>query len=218
MTLRVDDSEVHIHRDVLCKASPVFEAAFNAKGSFLEAETQKMDLDSSEVSINTLERFVQWLYADDYELSDPIGTTELGKQYMELTDLFVFAEKYFVVDLKNNIIKKLWDLRKVRRACLGSDAIRRIYDNTPKSSPFRRLLAAEYTWYASLNWYDEPDAHEVLCCNTDFAADVAIAMAKRLNGKLKNPFIGEASEFYETSSKATKSKKMDDAIDEGLDP
>ena len=217
MTLRVDDSEVHVHRDVLCKASPVFEAAFTAKGSFVEAETQKMDLDSSEVSADTLERFAQWLYTGDYELSEKVGEPGRQEQSTELGDLFVFAEKYVIMDLKNSIVKKFWDLRLLHQKCSTLGAICRIYTNTPDSSPCRRLFAAEYAWYAILTWYDEPAAPDSMRCNTDFAVDVAIAMAKRLSGKHKNPLHGEVSDFYETSSKTTKSKKVEDHTGEETD-
>ena len=221
MTLRVDGSEVHVHRDLLCKASPVFEAAFMTSSSFVEGTTQKMDLENSEVSIHTLGRFAQWLYTGDYQLSEANGLAGVREQYLGLADLFVFAEKYVIVDLKNNIIEKLWDFLNVQRKSPGFDVIRRIYDNTPSSSPCRRLLAVEFAWKVSLNWYEGRYAPKFLHYNVDFAVDVAIGLAKRLSGKHQNPLKGDVSDFYETSStaetKTNKRKMLDDGTGEEVE-
>ena len=212
VTLRVDSSELHVHRNLLCKASPVFEAAFTREGSFVETRTQTLDLDSSEVSVKSLELLVQWLYSDDYELPETAGTIDAHEQYKELADLYVFAEKYVMLDLKNCIIKEFWKLQKKKAPRIAP--IRRIYENTPHSSPCRRLLAAGYAWTVSMTWYDKPSASERLRCHPDFGADVAIELGKRFSGNHDDPFNGQASDFYEKSSSEKRHAKSERELSE----
>ena len=215
MTLRLGTSELHVHRNLLCKASPVFEAAFARESNFVETRTQSLDLDSSEVSIKSLEQLVQWLYSDDYELPEVAGNPDIVRErYMELANLYVFAEKYVIVDLKNSIIKEIWNLLKVDQFPASTD-IHRIYDNTPDSSPCRRLLAAGDAWRIDMIWYDKPSASERLRCHTDFAADVALELGKRLSGKHKDPFEGQVSHFYE--KRTTSEKEQDGSNNEVME-
>ena len=200
-----------MHRNLLCTASPVFEAAFTGEGSFVETRTQTFDLDSSEVSIKTLEHLVQWLYSNDYELPETAGIVSPHDRYIELTDLYVFAEKYVIVDLKNSIIRELWRLHETKVP--SSTPIRRIYDNTPGSSPCRRLLAAGYAWKISLAWYDKPSASKHLSCHTDFGADVAIQLARRFSGNHLDPFDGDASEFYVTSTTEKRHTEIENVLE-----
>ena len=183
-----------MHRNLICKASPVFEAAFTGEGGFVETRTQTLDLDSSEVSIKSLEILVRWLYSDDDELPEVAGISVANDRYKALADLYVFAEKYVIVDLQNIIIKEIWGLQKKNAPGLIS-AVSRIYDNTPTSSPCRRLLAAGCAWNINMAW-DLPSTSEFLRSNTDFSADLAIELGKRCSGSHKNPFSGEASDFY----------------------
>lgn len=202
-----------MHRSLLCKASPVFEAAFTGEGSFVETRTQSLDLDSSEVSIKSLEHLAQWLYSDGYELPEVVGEIDAHERYTELTDLYVFAEKYVIVDLKNSIIKELWKLQTEKCKCPKLAPIRRIYNNTPDSSPCRRLLAAGYAWNIDMTWYDRPSASERLRCHADFGADVAIELGKRFGGKHSDPFDGEASDFYEMSTAEKRQTKSETELD-----
>ncbi|KAL8794313.1 MAG: hypothetical protein Q9195_003139 [Heterodermia aff. obscurata] len=199
VTLRLDSFELHVHRNLLCKASPVFEAAFTGGASFVETKTQTFDFDSSEVSIKSLGHLVQWLYSDDHRLIQEASLINIHDWYTELADLYVFAEKYVIVDLKNSIIEEIWKALVVAGDVIpGPTHIRRIYDNTPDSSPCRRLLAAVYGWSMDTTWPEEAEAFEHLRCHADFGAKVAIELGKRLIGDNENPLEGEASDFYET--------------------
>ena len=208
MTLRIDESELHVHRNLLCKASPVFEAAFTGENSFVETRTQIFEFDSSEVSIESLELLVQWLYSDDYKLPEAADIFDVHERYTELADLYVFAEKYVIVDLKHSIIEEFWKLQKKKSPRLIP--IRRIYENTPDSSPCRLLIAAGYAWNMSMTWYDKESASERLRCHPDFGADVAIELGKRFSGNHQNPFSGKASDFYTADERKRKSKKKAD--------
>ena len=197
-----------MHRNLLCKASPVFEAAFTGENSFVETRTQTFDFDSSEVSIKSLELLAQCLYSHDYKLPEAADTFDLHERYTELADLYVFAEKYVIVDLKHSIMEEFWKLQKMNAPRLAP--IRRIYENTPDSSPCRRLLAAGYAWNVNMTWYEKESASERLRCHPDFGADVAIELGKRFSGKHQNPFSGKASDFYTADERKRKSKKKAD--------
>ena len=58
----------HIHRSLLCNASPVFNAAFHGKGNFQETETQTMDLiDDDAAAFDVISR---WLYTGTCEFAE----------------------------------------------------------------------------------------------------------------------------------------------------
>ena len=58
----------HIHRSLLCGASPVFHAAFLEKGTFQESETQAIDLTEDDAAV--FEVITPWLYTGLCELSE----------------------------------------------------------------------------------------------------------------------------------------------------
>ena len=58
----------HIHRNLLCEASPVFKAAFSESGRFSESESQTMDMDEDDAT--AFEVIAKWLYTNKCELSE----------------------------------------------------------------------------------------------------------------------------------------------------
>lgn len=155
-----------------------------------------MILSGSEVSIGSLERFVQWLYSGDYELSHVVDKQSTREQYRQLAELYVFGEKYVVVDLKNNIIDKLFELKKTQYEPPTNRILTYVYENTPPKSAFRELLVAHYTWHVNMEWYDRAATADKLYANPEFAADLAIQMGKRLSGEYKSPFDTHPSNFH----------------------
>ena len=189
----------HIHRNLLCEASPVFKAAFLGDTDYTETTAQEMTLSGPEITIQAMELLVQWLYTKDYDLK-PIRKGDTQGRYMQLASLFVLAEEYIMVDLKNNIIDRLFELQAARLQPPQIPIIEVIYENTPISSPFRLLLAAYYAWHVDMDWYAGAESTKVLHSHPIFAADVAVQMGKRLSGKHQSPFTQPASQLYSSNS------------------
>ena len=159
-----------------------------------------MTLSGTEVTVDAVNRFVEWLYTHCYGLSSTGTADKVHERYMELARLFVFAEKYDVVDLKNDIIDKLFESRAKTAVPPQLPLIRYIYENTPMGSPFRRLLVAHYTWHINMDWYGRESTPAWLYENSEFAADLAVSLGKQLNVKHKSLFDGKPSDLYAVKS------------------
>ena len=110
VTLLVGEAEVpfHVHMDILCRASPVFKSAF--MGEFAEASERSMTLPDDDP--DAFESLVQWIYFKKYKV-DPAAVRDSVEKtqelYMNLVDTYVLADKYNVLDLKNEIMDQLVD-------------------------------------------------------------------------------------------------------------
>lgn len=127
----------YVHQEQLCQVSPVFKAAFTS--AFREGSEKKMDL--VEEDENTFDRFIQWLYSQQYEIS---GDRREGDRYARFTaplKLFVLAEKFDISKLKNLLMTKMFAAVKQGLARPSKTAIAYAYEHTPPSSIIRRLLA-----------------------------------------------------------------------------
>lgn len=157
-----------------------------------------MDLSGTEVTLDAVNRFVEWLYTHCYALSSTSNETQ--ERYMELARLFVFAEKYVVVDLKNDIIDKLFD---IKAKCVNPPQmplVRYVYENTPMGAPFRQLLVAHYTWHIGMKWCGHEATPSKLYEIPEFAADLVVSLGKRLEGKHKSLYDGKPSDLYAVKS------------------
>ena len=160
-----DRSVFHVHKHLVCAASPVFNATFT--GAFLENSTQMILL--CDESRDVVEHFVQWLYTKNYGLSDYATTATADICFQQLAQLHVFADKYDISKLKNFVIDTFFELRDNCNFIPLPNVVTYVYDNSTKQSSFRRLLVAWYTIYKSLNWYDLPDTELArkkprICC------------------------------------------------------
>lgn len=61
-----DRAVFRVHQNLLCNASPVFQAAL--AGTFKESSDNSMDLPEEDVA--AVNRLVQWLYTKRYQLGD----------------------------------------------------------------------------------------------------------------------------------------------------
>ena len=209
VTLRCGDASFIVHRKLVCQASPFFKSAFTGDGEYVEASSQSMDLSGTEVTVDAVNLFVEWLYTHCYALSSTDTSDENDKEYMELARLFVFAEKYVVVDLKNDIIDKLFQLHVKDANPPQMPVVQYVYENTPMSSPFRQLLVDHYTWHIDLVWYGYEGTPPGLYENPEFAADLAVSLGKRLEGKHKSLYDGKPSDLYAVQSTDSGQKEAD---------
>ena len=285
----------HIHRSLLCNASPVFNAAFHGKGNFQETETQTMDLiDDDAAAFDVISR---WLYTNTCEFAEEfpkdmgflarlatfkkwphviptpesiadagfvsdadaepgaaldrvkcnrcsqclndwnsahnaltqhhiwsskcsyvhealeaLNPTRLslkddefsGTYFTRLTSIYVTAEKYCMIALKNEIIDLFFRFRRAspRPKPPSSDIISYIYGNTPSNSPLRQLVVDWYTWHVNKEWYQQDTTRVTLRECPDFAVDLACSMSLKANGVTKSsPLDGRSDIYHEESTK-----------------
>ena len=197
VTLLVGEDKVpfHVHLDILCRASSVFEAAF--MGNYEEASKKSMDLPEDDPE--AFESLTQWLYFKKFALDQPgfkDSPAKAQRFYKQLACLYVAADKYNMIELKNETIDRLYGVLDEGGISPNLLLIDYIYENTTRKSQFRRLLVAWYVWVVDLTWFSRECMFELLAERQEFAADVAINMAARANGRV-DPFTIGSLGFHE---------------------
>ena len=188
-------STLYVHRDLICNASPVFASAFLGSGGFIESTEQSMTLTDEDVG--TVARFSQWLYTGDYDLVGYDNFRDTQARYMQLAKLYVFADKYDVINLQNNITGKLFRFQKKRSEGAKLDVVNYVYEHTAANCAFRQLLVADDVWNAGPDWYMRPATHERLSESShEYAIDLALAFAKKCHDEFRSPFDGPVDAFY----------------------
>lgn len=182
-----------IHRKLICDASAMFRSVFLGNGTFAETEDQSMTL--PEDDIETVTRFVQWLYGQDYELAPTTDASNTKKCYEQLARLYVFADKYGVDLLHNEIIDKLFDMKDHGVTPPHIRLVSFIYQNTTVGSSFRKLLVAYYVFHIAMKWYSE-DLSKTFTAMPEFSADLALGFARRIAGTYTSPYSGPSSKFH----------------------
>ena len=93
-----------VHLGTLCKASAYFTAAFS-KYRFHESHSRELFL--IEEDPYTVDLFVQWMYSSGFDEKDAEKAGETDAWIMELTKLYIFANKYLISGLERHIIPYL---------------------------------------------------------------------------------------------------------------
>lgn len=218
-----------VHLELLCSASPYFKAALT-KG-FLEAYKKSMKIPEDDP--DQFEFLVQWLYTKKLNLPDPDINEARDERYLQLCDLYILADKYRILGMKNHIIDYLFMMlpkKPARRSGVVKPipkaprmmVIVHVYKNTMNACTLRRLLVA---WYVSTIdfWgsYHENMTHEILCTLPEFSADLVIAMTNNIPFPMeKDPMKGDSSAFHDkdpeekgiTSNPPNDKKRKHDSI------
>ncbi len=204
-----NDREVFcIHRNLLCNASPVFKAAL--AGNFRESSDLSMDL--PEEDLGSVNRLVQWLYTQCYEVDDYDSVEHLLAGYWQLARLNALADKYDIVTLRNDVVDKFFAIFNSGKGTkLPKDLAEYVYTNSSKRCALRDLLAAVYCWRVPYSWYSEVGVKDNLNSIPAFGVDIAIAMAQKLSGK-EDPFKGKASVYHETVGHEDLNEDHDDLL------
>ncbi|CAF9937485.1 MAG: hypothetical protein HETSPECPRED_000551 [Heterodermia speciosa] len=205
VTLLVGDKETpfNIHMDLLCKASPFFKSAFMGAGNFMETCSKSMKLPEDDPA--TMDRLIHWVYFGCYPV-DSKSTTKSSDQQkgsldaslMPFATLYVAADKYGIIELKNHVIHQLFDIAiqgKFSMATLNVKLIGYIYENTTPGSTLRSLLVKWHVWLAPY-YFKGPWTEKEVCDHADFAADVLVQFAARVQGR-SNPFESRRYRFHE---------------------
>ncbi len=171
----------------------MFQSAFLGDGTFTETEDQSMAL--PEDTVETVARFAQWLYVQDYELAPNSDSPNTANRYMQLAELYVLADKYYVIGLHNQIIDKLFEMKAKAMSPPGHLLVKFVYQNTSERSSFRKLLVAYYAFHIKLDWYFE-DQTKTLTAMPEFSADLVQAFARRASGSYTSPFLESSSKLH----------------------
>lgn len=193
VTLLVGKSKkpFYVHQEQLCEVSSFFKAAFTS--SFRESFEKTMDLEEENEDI--FDRFVQWLYSQQYEM--PGEGTGAGR-FEEPLHLFVLAEKFDVSKLKSLLMVKLFAAGKQG----GGEspplaAVVYAYEHTPTNSSVRKLLADWYACKLSFSWYEKDAIQKWLRAHPEIMTDVMFSVIKNTAWRhLTNPFAGDMPEEY----------------------
>ncbi len=189
-----DRNAFHVHLRLLCAASPVFKAAFS--GNFKESTERSMDL--PEDDHEAINRLVQWLYSERYQLPRIGDESKNRKCFDALARLNTLGEKYQITGLKNNVIRKLFRMRRDFLFIPGPTLVAYVYGNTSQGSSFRKFLVDCYSWGVASVWFTKVGTQSLLADIPDFAADLAIALVQMVEDPTKgNPFDGDNSKYYE---------------------
>lgn len=132
------------------------------------------------------------------EAQNPVESSaqedDFESYFMRLASIYVAAEKYCIVRLKNEALDLFFRFRRAspRPKPPSSDVISYIYGNTPENSPLRRLVVDWYTWHVNKEWYQQETTKAMLREHTDFAVDLACSA----NGVTKSSALDGRSDVY----------------------
>lgn len=190
-----DEAQVfYIHESIICDASPVIKAAL--MGSYLEGYEKKMSLPDDEGDI--VDRVVMWLYTrGSIKLEG-----DMPSQLWLVAKLSIFADKYHIIKLKNQLIDELYSLydRGATLVALKDDFFGFFYRHVPKSSKIRQLLSRWAVIDIPWSVLSSDGFHSMLREQPEFAADLTVAFALNLqNPSTQNPFEISKLWHYEKS-------------------
>lgn len=157
-----------IHKNLLCKTAPYFEAALN--GSFKEALEQSIEMPEDDPTM--FECFQVWIYTGSI-----VGTneTENDVETLTLIKVYAFAERLNIIDLQNVAMHLLID-QVLNRRELPTGQIPFIYEHTCENSALRRLIVDISACYGILDcpgWFEE--SKRAMYPN-DFLCDVILRL------------------------------------------
>lgn len=189
----------HVHMDLICQESPLFKAAFMGAGQFEETLEKSMHL--HEEDPETVDRMIQWMYFKQYPIKHELVAESFDESEiasMQLITLYATADKFEVIELKNDVINRLYNLVSHKYFVFHDDSIEYVYKNTPPKSQLRRLIVEWHFWeqgeikQKEANWY-------IRKC-PDFATDLLVGLSAKRQGR-KNPFKqpGGNLRFHETT-------------------
>ena len=149
-----------------------------------------------------VDRLVQWLYTDKYQLTPCDSHENATDRYWELAKLNLLADKYDMKKLKNNIIDKVYDDLNHNGSfnCPFQppfSVISFTYDNTSEHSSFRKLMMAWLVWHSGDEHYRGNEIHTLLLDNSELAADLAMGLGNRFCLKASDPFRQNRTLYYE---------------------
>lgn len=168
-------------------------------GQFKESKERSMDLPDDH--IESVNRAIQWLYGKHFDLSPYDSNENATKRCWELAKLEVFAEKWDLAELRRNLIDAVHRhghaVQVADKFVPPLELVLYVYENTSVESGFRKMMVDWYTWSLTFEWFELPETRSQLVQTPEFAADMTIALSRRLTGAdAANPFKDREPSYY----------------------
>jgi BTB/POZ domain len=182
----------HVHKSLLCDASPFFRAALN--GRFKESAEGVVTLPYDDPE--AFERFLGWLYFREYEIKVNLGSDKEFELWQEIVVDHIFADKVQASDFHNHIMEAVvqaFQTLGLRPMPLRS--IHQIYSETRETSPLRSLAVAMYERVGA-SWFQDPKTLR----NLEEIPKFTAALAVKLSGSGRSAWTQvnlAAKDFYE---------------------
>ena len=175
----------------------------NGKANSRIINSQTMDLVEDDALV--FDQFSNWLYIGKVNLP---AEDSYGMRYVQI---YVTAEKYGMVNLKNYLICHLF--RKAQRGPIipAMDIVKYVYSTTPSSSPLRKLFVELYLAYMRKNYWRSKDYSAELREVPDFAVDFAIALGNKYLGDSmedSSHFKGNFADYYEEPASISEFRRL----------
>ncbi|KAL9627722.1 MAG: hypothetical protein Q9204_006374 [Flavoplaca sp. TL-2023a] len=180
----------HVHKGLIHESSPFFRAAFT--GGFKE---NSGSINLVEDDAEVFGHVVQWLYRGKLETLSKVEAHTDYDCWMKLFQLYVLADKYCILPLKNAVMDLLFQTHDLRKNNKDTEThkppqencITYVYENTASGSQLRRFLVTYYVWHIELDWFSESSTTEWLETIPAFGAELTKAFASRATGA-SSPF------------------------------
>lgn len=187
-----------LHRNLLAYHSKYFSTELN--GDAAKTNTKSGQIELPDVEPAAFELLVKWLYQGKI---DDVSNIPLERKwdYAEACqNLYLLCDKIQLCQLRNIAIDQF------RKGCNEAglvpnpEEMKPIYDKTPPSSPFRKLIS-RMAARQIMDPESEKDVRSYRICiegNPDFAIDVICAIKDGSGGKLyEDPTDGDGCAFHE---------------------
>ena len=156
--------ELSVHENVLFEASPVFKTAFTSK--YKEGSERSIYLPDDNADL--MDALIQDLYAPQSALREICST-------MEYLRLYVLADKYDIVQVKNRICD--WLVSNLRGLPPSASEIEYAYENATSERPIRRVLVDWFIWRTDAIWFNKEENRRWLTSVPEFAVDLCAGLA-----------------------------------------
>jgi len=186
----------------------------NQKLSESISKTATLPDDSPE----TFARFLTWIYRGKIEhTSEHTAPGPKGSTY-QLIDLFLFAEKYLIIELMDSTIDLLIHIQKEHDLFCSEDDIRHGYEGSHAYSKLRVYLVRTFAWVVHhcdlycITWSTET-LGELLAEVDDLRDDWFLLVRSQKLVPLGNPVEAEMCDYHQHGECEPCPRKKSDVIE-----
>jgi len=193
-----DKRQWTLHQNLLCHHSRFFDEANHVNGDQKRIKNGTLELPEEDPS--AFELLVKWLYQGRIEDVSDLPKEEKWDYAYTCQKLYLLCDKFGLQEVKNLAIDQF------RKGCNeaglvpGPDEMKPVYDKTPVSSPFRKLVSK-----IAARQIMDPDSqrdaatyHACFAASPDFAVDVINAIRDGAGGALfDDPTEGKSCRYHE---------------------
>ena len=163
----------------------IFKSAFMGTGQFEETAQKSMKLPEDDPE--TIDSMIQWVYFKSFPFDRKAATKddhEAQIALQQLASLYVAADKFEIIGLKNELINQLFKYASRKSSYVpNDDVVEYIYSNTIPGSNLRRLTVDWHAEFVGRQWFKDRATAEFVRQNSEFVADLLARMSTMLEGR-----------------------------------